>query len=99
MKPRADRKAAKLQSAAQGLRKAIAEFLAAMGGCSPTKAKVLARQVLGDANEALGALEGFYEFVDQFPGSGLELVGLRSKLTSSDWISGPRTAGAPPTMR
>jgi hypothetical protein len=49
-----------------------------MDGCSPTKAKVLARQVLGDINEALGALEGFYEFVDQLPGSGLELVGLRA---------------------
>jgi hypothetical protein len=94
MKPRADRKAAKLQSAAQRLRQAIAEFLAAMDGCSPTIAKVLARQVLGDANEALGALEGFYEFVDHLPGSGLELVGLRGKLTSRDWIRGPRMAGA-----
>ena len=94
VKPRADRKASKLQSAAQGLHKAIAEFLAAMDGCSPTIAKVLARQVLGDANEALGALEGFYEFVDHLPGSGLELVGLRGKLTSRDWIRGPRMAGA-----
>ena len=85
-KPRADRKAAKLQSAAQGLQTAIAEFLATLDGCSPAKAKALAAQVLGDANHALGSLEQFFEWLDQIPGSlshgscrrpgPLELVGI-----------------------
>jgi hypothetical protein len=75
-KPRVDRKAAKLQSAAQGLHIAVAEFLTATNGCSSAKARVLVRQVLGDVNAALGALEGFYEFVDQLPGTGLDSVGL-----------------------
>jgi transposase len=87
-KPRADRKAAKLQSAAQGLQTAIAEFLATLDGCSPAKAKALAAQVLGDANHALGSLEQFFEWLDQIPGSlshgscrrpgPLELVGIRT---------------------
>jgi len=86
VKPRADRKAAKLQSAAQGLKTAIAEFLATVDGCSPAKAKALAAQVLGDANHALGSLEQFFEWLDQIPGSlshgscrrpgPLELVGI-----------------------
>ena len=85
-KPRADRKAAKLQSAAQGLRTAITEFLATVDGCSPAKAKALAAQVLSDANRALGSLEQFFEWLDQIPGSlshgscrrpgPLELVGI-----------------------
>jgi hypothetical protein len=81
-KPKSDQqevKAKKLQSAVQGLHTAVAEFLTAVEGASPAKAKVLARQVLGDANKALGALESFFEFVEAFPpgSSGLELVGLR----------------------
>jgi hypothetical protein len=97
-KPRADRKAAKFHTAAQGLHTAIAEFLAAMDGCSPAKAKALATQVLGDANAALGALEDFYEFLEKFPSSsGLELVGLNrlgsyevAGLPSCHPASGPR---------
>ncbi len=81
-KPKSDEreaKAKKLRSTAQGLRTAVAEFLTAMDGASPATAKALARQVLGDANKALGALESFFEFVEAFPpgSSGLELVGLR----------------------